>query len=215
MMKLYGYYRSSASYRIRIALNYKGIDWEYVSVRLDKGEQREAKYLAMNPMGLVPLLDTGDARIAESAAIAEHLEFLHPQPAMLPDDPLLRAQVREMQHVIGSGVQPITNLRILQHLRTEFGLDDEGVDRWCQKWIARGFTAIEKFAESRSANGHFAFGDSLTYADAWLLPQYYNANRFGLDTGPFPIINSIVEHCSTIEAVAAAHPSRQPDAPEP
>jgi maleylacetoacetate isomerase len=214
MMKLYGYYRSSASYRIRIALNYKGIDWEYVSVRLDKGEQREAKYLAMNPMGLVPLLDTGDARIAESAAIAEHLEFLHPQPAMLPDDPLLRAQVREMQHVIGSGVQPVTNLRILQHLRTEFGLDDEGVDRWCQKWIARGFTAFEKFAESRSANGHFAVGDSLTYADAWLLPQYYNANRFGLDTGPFPLINSIVEHCSTIEAVAAAHPSRQPDAPE-
>ncbi len=212
-MKLYGFYRSSASYRIRIALNYKGIDWEYVSVRLDKGEQREAKYLAMNPMGLVPLLDTGDARIAESAAIAEHLEFLHPQPAMLPDDPLLRAQVREMQHVIGSGVQPVTNLRILQHLRTEFGLDDEGVDRWCQKWIARGFTAFEKFAESRSANGHFSFGDSLTYADAWLLPQYYNANRFGIDLAPFPRLLEINGHLTGLAPFVAATPENQADAP--
>ena len=213
-MKLYGYYRSSASYRIRIALNYKEIDWQYVSVRLDKGEQREPEYLAMNPMGLVPLLDTGKAQLVESAAIAEHLELLYPEPAMYPADPLSRAQVREMQHIIGSGVQPLTNLRVLQHLRTEFSQDDAGIERWCQKWMARGFSAFERFAQSRSAAGLFSFGDSLTYADAWLLPQIYNANRFGLDTSEFPTINSVVEHCQTIDAVAAAHPSQQPDAPD-
>ena len=212
-MKLYGYYRSSASYRIRIALNYKGIDWEYVSVRLDKGEQCEPGYLAKNPMGLVPLLDTGDVQLIESAAIAEHLELLCPEPAMYPADPVERARVREMQHLIGSGIQPITNLRVLQHLRSEFGLDEDGVNSWCQKWIARGFGAFEKLAEKRSADGRFSFGHSLSYADAWLLPQYYNAGRFGLDTGEFPLINSIVEHCLSIETVAAAHPSRQPDAP--
>ena len=213
-MKLYGYYRSSASYRIRIVLNYKAIDWEYISVRLDKGEQRDADYLAKNPMGFVPLLDTGSAQLAESAAIAEHLELLYPEPPMYPANPLERAEVRQMQHIIGCGVQPLTNLRVLQHIRAEFDQDDAGIDSWCQKWMARGFEAYEKLAESRSAEGRFSFGDSLSYADAWLLPQIYNAKRFGLDTSPFPTINTIAEHCSTIEAVAAAHPSRQPDAPQ-
>ena len=213
-MKLYGYYRSSASYRIRIVLNYKQIDWEYIPVRLDKGEQREPAYMAKNPMGLVPLLDLGNAQLAESAAIAEHLELLYPDPPMYPADPMQRAQVREMQHIIGSGIQPLANLRVLQHLRAEFGQDDAGVERWSHKWMARGFDAFEKFAEARSANGLFSVGDSLTFADAWLLPQIYNADRFGLDTVPWPTINSIVEHCSTIDAVAAAHPSKQPDAPD-
>lgn len=212
-MKLYGYYRSSASYRVRIALNVKGVDWEYVPVRLDKGEQSDPAYLQKNPMGFVPMLDTGDARLVESAAIVEHLELLIPEPRLYPEDPVARAQVREMQHIIGSGVQPLTNLRVLQHLRAEYGLDDAGVDRWCQKWIARGFEAFETMARERSADGRFSCGGSLTYADAWLMPQYYNANRFHLDTSPFPTINGIVEHCSTIPAVAAAHPSRQPDAP--
>lgn len=212
-MKLYGYYRSSASYRIRIALHYKSVDWEYISVRLDKGEQREAAYLEKNPMGLVPMLDTGDAQLVESAAIAEQLELDYPDPPMYPADPIERGHVREMQHIIGSGVQPLTNLRVLLHLRDEFGQDDDGINRWCQKWMARGFEAYEKFAASRSSDGRFSFGDSLSYADAWLLPQVYNADRFGLDMQPFPLINSIVEHCSGMEAVAAAHPSRQPDAP--
>ena len=212
-MKLYGYYRSSASYRIRIVLNAKGIDWEYISVRLDKGEQAEPDYLAKNPMGFVPLLDTGDVQLAESAAIAEYLEVTHPEPALLPADLIDRSRVQQLQHIIGSGVQPLTNLRILQHLRRTYSLDDDGINEWCQKWIGRGFEAFEKVAGQYSTEGRFSFGDSLTLADAWLMPQYYNANRFGLDTSPFPLINAIVEHCSGIEAVAAAHPSRQPDAP--
>ena len=213
-MKLYGYYRSSASYRIRIALNVKGIEWEYVSVRLDKGEQRDPEYLAKNPMGFVPLLDLGDAQLVESAAIVEHLELIHPDPPLYPSDPIARGQVREMQHIIGCGVQPLTNLRVLQHLRAEFEQSDEGIDRWCQKWIGRGFEAFEAMASERSTAGRFSYGDSVSYADAWLMPQFYNAERFGLDTSAFPTIESIVRHCSSVEAIAAAHPSRQPDAPE-
>ena len=212
-MKLYGYYRSSASYRIRIALNAKRIEWDYVTIRLDKGQQHDPDYLARNPMGFVPMLDTGDAQLVESAAIAEYLEFIHPEPPLYPSDPIARAQVREMQHIIGSGVQPLTNLRVLQHLRAEFGQDDEGIDRWCQRWIARGFEAFEARTKERSTDGLFSFGNSLSYADAWLMPQYYNAQRFGLDTSRFTTIESIVSHCSGIDAVAAPPPSRQPDAP--
>lgn len=212
-MKLYGYYRSSASYRIRIVLNVKGIEWEYASVRLDKNEQQEVEHVSRNPMKLVPVLDTGDQLLSQSVAIAEYLETTFPKPSLLPKDPIALAQVREMQHIVSSEIQPVTNLRILIHLRDEFGQDDEGISRWCRLWMGRGFDAFEARANDRSADGRYAFGDSMTLADAWLMPQVYNANRFGLDLQPYPTIRSIVGHCSTIESVAAAHPDRQPDAP--
>lgn len=212
-MKLYGYYRSSASYRIRIVLNCKKIDWEYIAVRLDTGQQHEADHVSRNPMQLVPVLDTGNALLAQSIAIAEYLETEFPKPPLLPKDPLQLAQVREMQHIISSEVQPVTNLRVLKHLREEFNQDDAGIDRWCQKWMGKGFDAFERRAAERSDNGEYSFGDRFTLADVWLMPQVYNAIRFGLDLAPYPTIRSIVKHCSEIAAVATAHPSLQPDAP--
>jgi maleylacetoacetate isomerase len=212
-MKLYGYYRSSASYRIRIVLNLKSIDWEYVAVALDKGQQHETDHVSRNPMKLVPVLDTGSELLAQSIAIAEYLETQVPEPPLLPRDAVELAQVREMQHIISSETQPLANLRVLKHLRSEYGQDDAGVDKWCRKWIGRGFDAFENRAAGHSSNGQYSYGDSFTLADAWLIPQVYNANRFGLDLEPYPTIRSVVEHCSGIEAVAAAHPSQQPDAP--
>jgi len=212
-MKLYGFYRSSASYRIRIVLNFKGLDWEYIAVRLDKGQQNEADHVSRNPMKLVPVLDTGSELLTQSIAIAEYVETQFPEPPLLPKDPVELARVREMQHIISSEIQPITNLRILKHLRSAFAQDDTGIDQWCQKWIGSGFDAFESRAAEYSADGKFSFGKSLTLADAWLLPQMYNAIRFGLDLKPYPTIRSIAEHCSKIEAVAAAHPSQQPDTP--
>lgn len=212
-MKLYNYYRSSASYRIRIALNFKGLSWDYVSVGLDRGEHREEPYRAVHPAGFVPVLEDGSARLGQSMAIAEFLEDRYPEPALLPESPLERAQVRELQGVIGCDIHPLQNLRILKYLRAEYGEDDEGVAAWCRKWIAEGFTVYEALVRERSADGRYSVGDGLTLADAWLIPQVYNANRFLLDLAPYPTIRSIAEHCTALEPVAAAHPARQPDAP--
>ncbi|HLU07029.1 MAG TPA: maleylacetoacetate isomerase [Woeseiaceae bacterium] len=211
-MKLYGYYRSSASYRIRIILNLKGIAWENRPVMLNRDEQRAATFRTINPMRLVPVLDIGDAMLAQSAAIAEYLEETFPAPPLLPGEPLLRAQVRELQHLIGCDIHPLQNLRVLKHLRAEFGQDDAGVEEWCRKWIGAGFEAYEAIAAKRSASGLYSIGDSLSLADAWLVPQLYNARRFGLDLAPFPTIAAIGEHCLSLDPIAAAHPDRQPDA---
>jgi maleylpyruvate isomerase len=212
-MKLYGYYRSSASYRVRIILNVKGIAWNNEPVMLNRDQHREEAFRSISPMGFVPVLDTGSAVLGQSPAIAEYLEETHPAPALLPAEPLRRAQVRELQSMIGCDIHPLQNLRVLKHLRAEFGQDDAGVGSWCRKWIAEGFSAFEALAAKRSDSGRYSVGDSLTLADVWLVPQLYNANRFELDLGPFPTIVGIARHCLTIEAVAAAHPDRQPDAP--
>lgn len=212
-MKLYGYYRSSASYRLRIILNTKGIDWEYRSVRLTEGEQSSDAFRAMNPIGLVPVLDTGEAVLAQSPAIAEFLEEQYPQPPLLPADALGRARIREMMHTIGCEIHPLQNFGVLRHIREAYSLDDEAVLDWCRKWIDRGFSAFETLARDRSAGGRYSFGDSFTLADVWLLPQLYNARRFELDLTPYPTIVAIDDHCQTLDSVAAAHPSRQPDAP--
>ena len=214
-MKLYGYYRSSASYRIRIILNTKGIDWDYRTVQLPEGEQSSKEFKAMNPMGLVPVLDTDEVVLAQSPAIAEFLEEQHPEPALLPPDPLGRARVREMMHTVGCEIHPLQNLSVLKYIRAAYSLDDDDVFDWCRKWIGRGFMAFETLARERSADGQFSFGNSLTLADVWLIPQLYNARRFELDLTPYPTITSIDDHCQTLDGVAAAHPSRQPDAPNP
>ncbi len=212
-MKLYGYYRSSASYRIRIILNTKGIDWDYRTVQLPEGEQSSEEFKAINPMGLVPVLDADEAVLAQSPAIAEYLEEQHPEPALLPPDPLGRARVREMMHTVGCDIHPLQNLSVLKHIKTAYSLDDDAVFDWCRKWIGRGFMAFETLALKRSADGQFSFGNSLTLADVWLIPQLYNARRFELDLTPYPTITSIDDHCRTLDCVAAAHPSRQPDTP--
>ena len=211
-MKLYGYYRSSASYRIRIILNTKGIDCDYQPVSLIDDEQGSESFQAINPMGLVPVLDTGEAVLAQSPAIAEFLEERYPEPPLLPEDPVGRAQVREMVHTIGCEIHPLQNLRVTKYIKQSYSLDDDRVLDWSQHWIGRGFSAFESITKARSAEGRFSFGDSLTLADVWLLPQLYNARRFGLDLTPFPTIVAIDDHCQTLQAVKDAHPSRQPDA---
>ena len=213
-MKLYGYWRSSASYRIRIVLNLKGVAWENVPVPLDRGEHRQPGFRALNPAALVPVLEAGGARLVQSPAIAEFLEERNPAPPLLPADPLARARVRELQHLVGCDIHPLQNLRVLKYLRAELGQDDAAVAAWCRRWIGDGLAAYEALAAERSADGRYSVGDTLTLADAWLVPQVYNAERFEVDLAPYPVIRSIVKHCLAITAVAAAHPSRQPDAPE-
>ena len=212
-MKLYGYYRSSATYRLRIILNAKGLDWDYQAVNLLEGEQRAAEFKALNPLGLVPILDTGDATLAQSPAIAEYLEEQHPEPALLPPDPIDRARVREMMHAVGCEVHPLQNLGVLMYVKESYSLDDAAVQAWGQKWIDRGFSALETLARERSSDGRFSYGDSLTLADVWLIPQLFNSHRFDMDLAPYPTLVGIDQHCQTLDAVEAAHPSRQPDAP--
>jgi len=212
-MRLYGYYRSSASYRVRIILNFKGLAWEYVPVMLNRAEHRSAAFRAINPMGFVPVLVDGDAKLSQSPAIAEYLEERYPSPALLPAEPVRRAEVREIQNLIGCDIHPLQNLRVLQHLKKEYGRDDAAAAAWCRHWIGAGFDAIETVAQARSAAGRFCVGDRPSLADAWLLPQLYNARRFELDLAPWPTLVGIGRHCETIDAFAAAHPARQPDAP--
>jgi maleylpyruvate isomerase len=212
-MKLYGYFRSSASYRLRIALNFKGLDWEYQSVNLLDGEQRKAEFKTLNPLGLVPVLDTGEAILAQSPAIAEYLEERYPEPALLPPDLIGRARVREMMHSIGCEIHPLQNVSVLKYIKETQSLDDDALQAWVHKWIDRGFSAFETLARERSSDGRFSYGESFTLADVWLIPQLFNAHRFELDLTSYPTLVGIDRHCQTLAAVAAAHPSKQPDAP--
>jgi maleylpyruvate isomerase len=212
-VKLYGYYRSSASYRLRIILGLKKIDWENHPVHLAKGEQLSPEFRTINPMGLVPVLDTGGSILSQSPAIAEYLEEMYPEPSLLPASSAARAQVREMLNTIGCEIHPLQNLRVLKYLRAEYGQDDDGVAAWCREWIAQGFAAFENMAMDRSVSKQYSFGDSLSLADVWLVPQVYNARRFGLDLTPYPVISSVDAHCQALTAFADAHPDKQPDAP--
>jgi len=212
-VKLYGYYRSSASYRLRIILGLKKIDWENHPVHLAKGEQLRSEFRVLNPMRLVPVLDTGGSVLSQSPAIAEYLEEIYPEPPLLPTSSAARAQVREMLHTIGCEIHPLQNLRVLKYLRAEYAQDDDGVAAWCREWTAQGFAAFENLALDRSASGQFSFADRLSLADVWLVPQVYNARRFGLDLSPYPTIVSVDQHCQALEGFADAHPDKQPDAP--
>jgi maleylacetoacetate isomerase len=212
-MKLFGYYRSSASYRIRILLNLKGIDYEYVAVLLNKGEQKHADFLARNPSGLVPVLDTGEQSLGQSLAIAEYLEERYPEPALLPADPAGRARVREMLATVACDIHPLQNLRVLNYLRQQFSADDDAVSHWIARWISNGFNALEQLVARADNDGRHCHGDTLSFADAWLVPQMYNARRFGVDVSGFPLLNAIDAHCRELPAFAAAAPELQPDAP--
>ena len=214
MLKLYGYFRSGTSHRIRIAMNLKELEYESVSVNLAKDEQLEQAFKTLNPQGLVPVVQTDDVRLYQSPAILEWLEEVYPQHPLLPQDSTGRMQVRALSAMIGCDIHPINNRRILQYLRHELTASEEEVMAWCQRWIAEGFDALETLLEADKTRGKFCYGDSPTFADCYLIPQVYSARRFQVDLTPYPNIVAIDEHCHTLSAFIKAEPSNQPDAPQ-
>ncbi|MCA9664947.1 MAG: maleylacetoacetate isomerase [Myxococcales bacterium] len=214
MLELYGYFRSSAAYRVRIALNLKGLAYEQRSLALLKHEQSAPEYLAINPQGRVPCLVDGEHALAQSLAIIEYLDEKHPEPPLLPSDPLGRARVRKLAQVVACDIHPLDNLRVLRYLKHELGVSDEGKDAWYAHWIVEGFGAIERELGESPHTGSYCHGETPTIADLCLVPQCYNARRFNIDLASFPIIERIEAHCLAQSAFAAAVPERQPDAPE-
>jgi len=210
-MILHDYFRSSAAFRVRIALNLKGLTAERRFVHLRKGEQRSAEYLAANPYGLVPMLTDGDVRLTQSLAIIEYLDETHPEPPLLPASPADRAWVRSVALAIACDIHPVDNLRVLLHLRDAFGASQETRDDWFRHWIREGFGAIDSQLAAR-ATGRYCLGDSPTLADLCLVPQAFNALRLEKDLSAWPRIAAIHAACLEHPAFAAAVPAAQPDA---
>jgi len=213
-MKLYTFFRSSASYRVRIALNLKGISYEQAPVHLRRGggEQLTPAYRAVNPQALVPALEDNGKILTQSLAIIEYLEEKQPKPALLPPDPADKALVRSMAMVIACEVHPIQNLRVLNHVKKEYGQTDEQVNRWAQHWIDLGLSALEQMIAAQARRGKFCFGDSPTLADICLVPQLGNARRYGCELSKYPAILDIEKNCMAVAAFADAAPEKQPDA---
>jgi maleylpyruvate isomerase len=210
-MILYDYYRSSAAFRVRIALHLKGLSAEQRSVHLRRGEQRAQAYLEVNPQGLVPTLVVADRRLTQSLAIIEYLDEKYPQPPFLPPGPEDRAWVRSVALAIACDIHPLNNTRVLKYLSTELALDEPTRDEWYRHWVRTGFDALELQLVDR-ASGAFCLGTAPTMADICLVPQVANARRLAVDLAPYPRIRSIEAACLALPAFAAALPERQPDA---
>lgn len=210
-MRFYDYFRSSAGYRCRIALNLKSLSPERLNVHLRKGEQREPAYLALNPQGMVPALAVEGSLIGQSLAIIEWLEETYPKPPLLPEAPLARARIRALALAIACDIHPLHNLRVLQHLKRQLGQEQTGLDAWCRHWIQTGLGAIEAQLAAEGADAPFLGGAQPGLADLCLVPQLFAANRFGTDLSGLARLNAIAENCAALPAFAAAHPSRQPD----
>lgn len=213
-MELYTYFRSSAAYRVRIALNLKGLkaDHRYVHLVKDGGQQHQPEYLALNPQGLVPaLVDKGHV-LTQSLAIIEYLDETHPQPPLLPKDAPGRARVRALAQIVACDIHPVNNQRILKYLEKEFRADEAARSKWYRHWIVEGFNALDKLLGSSPATGKFCHGDQPTLADICLVPQVFNARRFKIDLASFPAIERINAACLALAAFADAAPDRQPDA---
>ncbi|UXZ04750.1 maleylacetoacetate isomerase [Moraxella nasicaprae] len=209
-MKLYSYFRSSASYRVRIALNIKNLPYEIVPVHLVKGEQKSDDYKAKNPSGLIPALELENGKvITQSMAILDYLENEYPAIPLLPKDNVNRAIVLSMCNIIACDTHPLNNLRVLKYLTGELNISDEQKQDWYAHWILVNFTALEELLKVHS--GQYSFGDEITWADICLIPQVYNANRFKVDLTNFPNILKVVENCQTLEAFIIASPEKQVD----
>lgn len=211
MIRLHGYFRSSAAWRCRIALNMKGIPWESLPVSLRTGEQREAAFAAVNPQRLVPALETDGGVITQSLAIIEWLDETFPTPPLLPVSALDRAYVRAFALAIACDIHPLQNLRVLEYLRSGIGLDEPQVEAWLRRWIGEGLTACEGLLSNRPRS-RFCFGDSPGLADIFLVPQMASAERFGVEVSGFPRLVSISRACANLDAFAIAVPERQSDA---
>jgi len=211
-LSLHGYFRSSAAYRVRIALHLKGLEYRHIGVHLlrNGGEQLSAEFRQINPLALVPVLHDGDFALTQSLAIIEYLDDLHPATPLLPIDAQLRARARQFALTVACDVHPLNNPRVVKFLSGRFGVDDAGKQEWIRHWIETAFEALDPQLAAAS-QGRFCVGDEPTIADCCLIPQVFNARRFGVDVSRFRAIASIDATCQTIEAFQRAHPSMQPD----
>jgi maleylpyruvate isomerase len=214
-MKLYHYFRSSASYRVRIALNFKGLPWEtaLVDLRAPASAQHTPEFRAVNPQGLIPVLADGEQVITQSLAIIEYLEETHPQPPLLPRSAAERALVRSLALAVACDIHPLGNLRVLNYLRASLHADDQVVNAWAGQWIGLGFAALEERVQHTSGDGLHMFGSSVTVADVCIVPQMYNARRYQVDVAPYPRLRAICARLESLPAFAKAAPEAQPDAP--
>jgi maleylacetoacetate isomerase len=210
-MKLYGFSRSSAAFRVRIALNLKRLDYENAFIHLRRGEQAEPEFLGVNPQGLVPALEIDGQRLTQSLPIIEYLDEMHPEPPLLPRDPAGRARVRALAAIVACDIHPLNNLRVLRYLHGPLGHDQGAIETWYNHWIDSGFRGIERLLAGDRRTGAFCHGERPGLADIALVPQVVNAERYRLDLAPYPTIARIFETCMKLDAFAASHPERQPD----
>lgn len=211
-MELHNYFRSSTSIRVRAALNLKGLSYDYIPLALLKGEQASPDHLALNPSGLVPTLVTEHGPLPQSMAILEWLDEEYPTPPLMPADAWGRARVRSLAHIVALDIHPVNNLRILQHLEAEYGVDQAGKAAWFAKWAHAGMAALETRLASEPETGQFCHGDSVTIADLCLFAQVLNNGRFGVGLDNYPTIARIHAACMEIPALETAAPANQPDA---
>jgi maleylacetoacetate isomerase len=213
-MKLYGFFRSSAAFRVRIALNLKRLDYESAFIHLRRGDQRQPGFLEVNPQGLVPALETDGQVLIQSLPIIEYLDERHPEPPLLPGDAAGRARVRALAALVACDIHPINNLRVLRYLQRPLGHDQAAIAAWYNHWIDIGFGGFERLLTDDPRTGAFCHGDVPGLADIALVPQVFNAGRYSLDLAPYPTIVRIYESCMRLDAFAAARPERQPDQEE-
>ena len=211
-MKLYTFFRSSAAFRMRIALNCKGLTYEPQIVSLPKDEHRVPGFLAVNPQGLVPALEDAGKKYVQSLAMMEYLEETYPQPPLLPAGAEHRAYVRAVAQIIACEIHPLNNLRTLRYIKKSFGLDDDDVNVWYRHWIAEGLGGLEAFLAGSGKTGKYCWRDQVTIADCCLVPQVFNAQRYACELAPYPLVMGVFEQCMKLDAFIDAQPSRQPDA---